>query len=96
VSERTWSDRDRPCRRDGLVERELPGELVIFDPESDRAHLLNRTAAAVWDLADGTTPLAAIAAELATASGLDADRARTDAVAAVEHLAAAGLLAPRD
>lgn len=96
MSESTWSDSDRPCRRDGLAERALPGELVIFDPESDRAHLLNRTAAAVWDLADGTTPLAEIAAELAAASGLDADRAHADALAAVEHLAATGLLAPRD
>jgi PqqD family protein of HPr-rel-A system len=95
VSEKDWSDRDRPRRRDGVTERALPGELVVFDPESDRAHLLNRTAAAVWDLADGSTPLATIAAELAAAAGLDAARARADALAAVEHLAAAGLLAPR-
>lgn len=95
MSERTWSDRDRPRRRDGLAERALPGELVIFDPESDRAHLLNRAAAAVWDLADGDTPLAEIAAELAAAAGLEAERARADALAAVEHLATAGLLAPR-
>jgi len=68
---------------------------VLYDPASDRAHLLNRTAAAVWDLVDGATPLAAIADELAAAGGLAAEDARSDAAAALDRLDAAGLLAPR-
>ncbi|HEX2252190.1 MAG TPA: PqqD family protein [Thermoanaerobaculia bacterium] len=82
----------RPLRRPGLVERELPGELVLYDPQSDRAWLLNRTAAAVWDLADGATPLAAIAAELTAALGVPAEQARQDVLEAVRHLAGEGVL----
>jgi hypothetical protein len=81
-----------PLRRPGLVERELPGELVLYDPESDRAWLLNRTAAAVWDLADGATPVIAIAIELADALGVPAEQARQDVAATVRHLAGEGVL----
>jgi hypothetical protein len=84
----------RPLRRPGLVERELPDELVLYDPESDRAWLLNRTTAAVWDLADGETPAAAIAAELADALGVSLARAREDVADTVRRLVSEGVLVP--
>jgi hypothetical protein len=42
------------ARRTGLVVRELPDEVVVYDLERHRAHCLNRTAAAVFRGADGT------------------------------------------
>ena len=71
-------------RRSGLLIRELPDELVVYDQEQHRAHCLNRTAALVFRHADGTrTP-----ADLALLPGAD------DQVVslALEQLAAAGLL----
>jgi hypothetical protein len=45
----------RPAaRRDGLLIRELPGELLVYDLVQHRAHCLNRTAATVFRHADGT------------------------------------------
>jgi hypothetical protein len=45
------------ARQHGLVVRELPGELLVYDLERHRAHCLNATAAAVWRECDGgTTP----------------------------------------
>lgn len=41
-------------RRSGLLIRELPDEMLVYDQERHRAHCLNRTAAAVFRLADGT------------------------------------------
>jgi hypothetical protein len=48
-------------RRSGLLIRELPEELVVYDQQRHRAHCLNRTAAAVFRHADGTRTLAELA-----------------------------------
>jgi hypothetical protein len=45
------------ARKDGIVVRELPDEVLVYDLERHKAHCLNQTAAAVWRLCDGeTTP----------------------------------------
>ncbi len=44
----------RPQRRvDGIVERVLDGELVVYDTRQQRVHILNPTAALIWSLCDG-------------------------------------------
>jgi hypothetical protein len=48
-------------RRSGLLIRELPDELVVYDQQRHRAHCLNRTAAAVFRHADGTRTVADLA-----------------------------------
>lgn len=49
------------ARRDGLLVEEMPGEVLVYDLETHRAHCLNGTAALVWRSCDGETPLAEIA-----------------------------------
>jgi len=71
-------------RLSGLLIRELPDELVVYDQEQHRAHCLNRTAALVFRHADGTRT----AAELARLPGAD----REVVALALEQLVAAGLL----
>ena len=41
------------ARTDGLVVRELPEEVLIYDLDTHRALCLNRTAALVWKSCDG-------------------------------------------
>lgn len=73
-------------RRSGLLLRELPDELVVYDQERHTAHCLNRTAALVFRHADGTrTP-----AELSALPGADAEVVRL----ALAQLEDAGLLEP--
>ncbi|HMF55158.1 MAG TPA: PqqD family peptide modification chaperone [Pyrinomonadaceae bacterium] len=43
------------ARKDGLVVRELPDEVLVYDLERDKAHCLNQTAAMVWKHCDGQT-----------------------------------------
>lgn len=44
----------RPRRRvDGIVERVLDGELVVYDTSGQRVHILNPVAALIWYLCDG-------------------------------------------
>jgi len=53
------------ARRDGLVVRELPDEIVVYDTERHEAHCLNETAAAVWRHCDGETSPTEISFRLA-------------------------------
>jgi len=77
-------------RRSGLLIRELPDELLVYDQEQHRAHCLNRTAALVFQQADGTRTLDGLARALdPAAAGPDAVSAVTLALA---QLADAGLL----
>jgi hypothetical protein len=45
------------ARRTGLVLRDLPGELMVYDLDRHQAHCLNRTAASIFRGADGTRSL---------------------------------------
>jgi len=52
----------KPQRRvDGLVIRELPDELLVYDRERHRAHCLNRAAALVFRHSDGETSVKELA-----------------------------------
>jgi hypothetical protein len=79
------------ARRHGLVTRELPGELLVYDEQSHQAHCLNATAALVFRGADGTRDLAALGALLG--SGLEPWRREAGVREALAQLAAAGLVA---
>lgn len=80
------------ARRTGLVVRELPGEVVVYDLERHQAHCLNRTAAAVFQGADGTRSLDELAALLGDDAG-PPERAAAVRMA-LEQLAAAQILEP--
>jgi Coenzyme PQQ synthesis protein D (PqqD) len=45
------------ARRDGLLSTNLDDEVVVYDPQRKQAHSLNRTAVAVWNHCDGSTPI---------------------------------------
>jgi hypothetical protein len=52
------------ARRDGLITKEVDGELLIYDRTRDKAHCLNGSAAAIWKLCDGQTTTHEIARQL--------------------------------
>ncbi len=41
------------ARREQLIIKELPDEVLVYDLERDKAHCLNNTAALVWQSCDG-------------------------------------------
>jgi hypothetical protein len=49
------------ARKSQLVTREVAGELLVYDRNSNQAHCLNRTAALVWTHCDGITTVAEMA-----------------------------------
>ncbi len=78
------------ARRDGLLSRELQGEVVVYDLERHEAHCLNPAAAIVFRHSDGQTSVADIAGRLHTELELPPDERLV--WLALERLDEAGLL----
>jgi hypothetical protein len=60
-------------RQDGLIVRELDGEILIYDSKNDKAHCLNETAALVWQQCDGRKTAAEISRTLSRELGTALD-----------------------
>jgi hypothetical protein len=52
------------ARKQGLVIRKLPDEVLVYDLDRDRAHCLNTTAAFVWQRCNGRNGIVQIAQTL--------------------------------
>lgn len=57
------------ARKDDLVIQELKDEVLIFDTRTNKAHCLNRTAAAVWMFCDGQNTVSDISKFLEKENG---------------------------
>jgi len=68
MSERTVPARPR-ARAEGVVVRELPEEVLVYDLDTHKAVCLNSTAAAVWRLCDGRRTASDIRRSLEKSSG---------------------------
>jgi hypothetical protein len=61
------------AREEGLLWRDLPDGLMVYDQERHEAHSLNQTAALVWRRCDGKTSVPELAAMLPQELNLPAD-----------------------
>lgn len=52
------------ARREDLIVKRLQDELLVYDLTRHKAHCLNESAAAIWDLCDGITGVPSIARSL--------------------------------
>lgn len=76
-----------------VAARMIGGEMMVMSMRDSTLFVLNRTAAALWDAADGSTRLADIVERRISADyDVDADVALRDAEELVEQLAGHGLL----
>jgi hypothetical protein len=48
------------ARKEGLVVKEVSGEVLVYDLNRDKAHCLNETAGLIWKYCDGHNDAAAI------------------------------------
>lgn len=76
--------------------RTIDGEALVITPEDSRLHTLNETATYIWDRADGSRTLEAIAAEMADEFEVDPATLRAEAVAFVEDAVQRGLMVVSD
>src|SRR6185369_1505081 len=70
----------------------LDDELVLYTPSDGQAYILNRTAARVWRLLDGTRTEVTLARELADTYDEDYEQVLVDVHDLVSHLHSVGLL----
>jgi hypothetical protein len=70
----------------GLTMREIDGELVVLDTQSNRVHQLNRTASFVWRRSEGGDTPQAIASALAAEFDVGAQEALDDVVETLRKL----------
>lgn len=52
------------ARKDSLVTRQIPGELLVYDLKNHKAYCLNETAATIWKSCDGKRSVRDLAAKL--------------------------------
>lgn len=66
------SSHDRPRRRPDIVLQDVGGEAILIDPRTDEAHVLNGSAARLWQLCDGERTVDQLAAEFGAIYDLSA------------------------
>ena len=82
-----------PSPRDAVVSTRLDDDLLLVDGSTGRIHVLNSTAALVWECFDGDVTLDELAADLAEAFHAPLEAVRADAVEMTRELGRLGLLA---
>ena len=75
-----------PARTQGIVAVDAGGEAVLVDEMGDFLHLLNASAALLWECFDGEATVDDIAFDLADVVAIPKEQALADTVAAVESL----------
>jgi hypothetical protein len=81
-----------PPRRADVVEEELDGEVLLFDPRGGNTYRLNQTALAVWRRCDGRTTTEEIAEQFTQAYEVEFETAHDDVEQLVAFFGQAGLL----
>jgi PqqD family protein of HPr-rel-A system len=84
---------DHPVRSDTIEINPVDDGYVVYDPEYDRVHYLNHTAAVVLELCTGANSLADIAAGVRAAYGVP-DSLETHVRECVDRLRAERLVRP--
>jgi len=85
-----------PVRDEGVVWRDIAGEVVIAERDNTTVRVLNGTASAVWILADGTRQVEDIIDEICNRFDVTRVEARTDAEEFYRQLLNAGLVSLQD
>lgn len=82
-----------PLRRfDEIAERVLDGDLIVYDLKHQRVHILNPTAAFIWQRCDGQHALEDIVADLAQHFSENDAVIHADVLPILQSYAAEGLL----
>ncbi len=79
-----------------VAARKLGGEMMIMSSADSTFFTLNEVGSAIWQAADGRTPLSKIAAELSLDFEVDPAQALADAQQFVTELSLSGILLVSD
>jgi len=71
---------------------ELDGEVVLYDEDTGRVHLLNESASIVWQLLDGESTIEQIGRDVAGAAGVEPLEVISQVIDLVRMLAGVGVI----
>jgi hypothetical protein len=81
------------ARAEDVISRRIGDEMVVLKNTADSAHILNKTAAAVWELCDGERSLDEIAERICDRFEVSFEEARADIEEIIGRLIQVGILA---
>ena len=81
-----------PQRRSDVIAERIGQETILRDPIKNLVHVINASAAWIWERLDGTSSVEEIASELAGRHGLAAEDARRDVTSVTDAFRELGLL----
>lgn len=81
-----------PVHAPGVISRLMDGEAVLVHPAQGKVRVLNTVGARVWELADGSRDLAAVAEAIAAEYDISSERALADVTAFCEDLVRRGVM----
>jgi hypothetical protein len=82
----------RPARRPGVWLRRAGQEVALFDQHRKAVHLVNDSAAAIWDLCDGSTEPDEMIEAICTISGMPREIVVDDVERILGEFEEAGLI----
>lgn len=81
-----------PVHAPGVISRLMDGEAVLVHPAQGKVRVLNRVGARIWELADGSRDLAALAQAIAAEYDVSLAQAQADISAFCEDLIGRGVM----
>jgi len=83
---------NRMVQAENIIWRRIGDDVVIIKDDGLATHVLNKTAAYIWELCDGNRGIDEIAASLCERYDVSPEEARVDTGETIENLTKAGLI----
>jgi hypothetical protein len=82
-----------PTRKEGVMEREVGGELMLYDVTGRAVHVLNESSRFVWQLCDGSHSVDDMVAQATKEYSAPSDQVRADINECLATFQSLGILA---
>jgi hypothetical protein len=79
-------------KADDIIWRRIGDDVVIIKDDGLATHVLNKTAAYIWELCDGNRGIDEIVASLCERYDVSTEEARMDTMETIENLTKAGII----
>ena len=83
---------NRMVQAENIIWRRIGDDVVVIKDDGLATHILNKTAAYIWELCDGKRGIDEIAANLCERYDVSPEEARTDTRETIENLTKAGII----
>ena len=83
---------NRIIKAEDLISRQIGSETVVIKDNGLSTHVLNKTAAYIWELCDGTCGVDCITGKICERFEVDSDQANADVRSTIDQLLEIGLL----